>query len=125
MNLDFAFDSQVSLKFSLPAWTGLGPARVEVGDDILVLTETIHAQGPTVVGRDALKTAPRGYPRDHPRIELLRYKGLTASGGSRASASSGVITHSSPSRTNTTNAPCARICMYAPIFMCLSAHLSI
>jgi uncharacterized protein (TIGR02453 family) len=26
----------------------------------------------------ALKTAPRGYPRDHPRIELLRYKSLAA-----------------------------------------------
>ena len=24
----------------------------------------------------ALKTAPKGYPKDHPRIELLRYKGL-------------------------------------------------
>ncbi len=29
-------------------------------------------------GRDQLKTAPRGYPADHPRIELLRYKGLIA-----------------------------------------------
>ena len=28
---------------------------------------------------DALKTAPRGYAKDHPRIELLRRKGLTAS----------------------------------------------
>jgi len=27
---------------------------------------------------DALKTAPRGYPRDHARVELLRMKGLTA-----------------------------------------------
>jgi uncharacterized protein (TIGR02453 family) len=27
---------------------------------------------------DELKTAPRGYPRDHPRIELLRRKGLIA-----------------------------------------------
>lgn len=27
---------------------------------------------------DTLKTAPRGYPRDHPRIELLRRKGLIA-----------------------------------------------
>lgn len=27
---------------------------------------------------DTLKTAPRGYPRDHPRVELLRMKGLTA-----------------------------------------------
>ncbi len=31
-----------------------------------------------VTGRDILKTAPRGYLADHPRIELLRYKGLVA-----------------------------------------------
>jgi uncharacterized protein (TIGR02453 family) len=29
------------------------------------------------VGGDALKTAPKGYAKDHPRIELLRMKGLT------------------------------------------------
>lgn len=34
--------------------------------------------GPVVTGRDALKTAPRGYPKDHPRIALLRNKGLIA-----------------------------------------------
>ena len=28
--------------------------------------------------RDPLKTAPRGYAKDHPRVELLRGKGLTA-----------------------------------------------
>lgn len=28
------------------------------------------------VGGDALKTAPRGWPRDHPRVHLLRYKGI-------------------------------------------------
>ena len=28
------------------------------------------------VGGDALKTAPRGWPRDHPRVALLRRKGL-------------------------------------------------
>ena len=28
---------------------------------------------------DTLKTAPRGYPKDHPRIELLRRKGLVVS----------------------------------------------
>jgi uncharacterized protein (TIGR02453 family) len=27
---------------------------------------------------ESLKTAPRGFPRDHPRVELLRMKGLTA-----------------------------------------------
>jgi uncharacterized protein (TIGR02453 family) len=31
-----------------------------------------------VSGHGALKTAPRGYPKDHPRIELLRYKGVVA-----------------------------------------------
>lgn len=30
---------------------------------------------------EALKTAPRGYPRDHPRVKLLRHKSLV--GGSR------------------------------------------
>ncbi len=30
------------------------------------------------VGGTSLKTAPRGYPRDHERIELLRRKALTA-----------------------------------------------
>jgi uncharacterized protein (TIGR02453 family) len=33
------------------------------------------------VGGDALKTAPRGYPADHPRIELLRHKGIYAGRG--------------------------------------------
>jgi uncharacterized protein (TIGR02453 family) len=32
--------------------------------------------GYTLHGIDLLKTAPRGYPKDHPRIELLRRKGL-------------------------------------------------
>ena len=32
----------------------------------------------TIHGHGALKSAPRGYPVDHPRIPLLRYKGLTA-----------------------------------------------
>ena len=31
-----------------------------------------------VSGRDTLKSAPRGYPADHPRIGLLRHKGLVA-----------------------------------------------
>lgn len=30
-------------------------------------------------GENVLTTAPRGYPRDHPRIELLRWKGAIAS----------------------------------------------
>lgn len=30
------------------------------------------------IGGDQLKTAPRGWAKDHPRIELLRYRSLTA-----------------------------------------------
>ena len=30
-------------------------------------------------GGEPLKTAPRGYPRDHPRIRLLQWKGVIAS----------------------------------------------
>jgi uncharacterized protein (TIGR02453 family) len=35
-----------------------------------------RAAGLEVMGHGVLKTAPRGYPKDHPRIELLRNKGL-------------------------------------------------
>ncbi len=38
----------------------------------------VRAAGPQVVGRDSLKTAPRGTAKDHPRIELLRHRGLVA-----------------------------------------------
>lgn len=31
-----------------------------------------------MTGRGTLKTAPRGYPTGHPRIALLRHKGLFA-----------------------------------------------
>ena len=37
------------------------------------------ASGLSISGRDELKTAPRGYAKDHPRIRFLRMKGLTAS----------------------------------------------
>jgi uncharacterized protein (TIGR02453 family) len=35
-----------------------------------------RATGLEVGGHEVLKSAPRGYPKDHPRIELLRFKGL-------------------------------------------------
>jgi uncharacterized protein (TIGR02453 family) len=38
----------------------------------------IEKQEIEVHGHDVLKTAPRGYPADHPRIGLLRYKGIIA-----------------------------------------------
>jgi len=32
--------------------------------------------GVDIMGHGELKTAPKGYPKDHPRIDLLRYKGI-------------------------------------------------
>lgn len=34
--------------------------------------------GLQVTGHEVLKSTPRGYPKDHPRVDLLRNKGLTA-----------------------------------------------
>jgi len=36
------------------------------------------SSGLKIFGGEALKTAPRGYSRDHPRVQLLRHKGLVA-----------------------------------------------
>lgn len=42
------------------------------------LVVSARHEGSTVMGRGELKTAPRGFPKHHRRIELLRYKGLVA-----------------------------------------------
>jgi uncharacterized protein (TIGR02453 family) len=39
--------------------------------------DRVRAVGYDIAAHDSLKSAPRGYPKDHPRIELLRNKGLT------------------------------------------------
>ena len=48
------------------------------GEQLVGIAAKIRKAGIEVSGHEVLKTAPRGYPKDHPRIELLRYKGLTA-----------------------------------------------
>jgi len=48
------------------------------GTELEDIVATIRKAGIDATGRDVLKTAPKGYPKDHPRIELLRYKGLIA-----------------------------------------------
>jgi uncharacterized protein (TIGR02453 family) len=40
-----------------------------------IVADAEHA-GLEVTAHDTLKTAPKGYPKDHPRIDLLRRKGL-------------------------------------------------
>jgi uncharacterized protein (TIGR02453 family) len=48
------------------------------GAELEELIAAIEKEDITIHGHGALKSAPRGYPADHPRITLLRYKGLTA-----------------------------------------------
>ena len=54
-------------------------AAVDDGDSGSKLESIVSAlrkNGYDVGAHEVLKTAPKGYPKDHPRIELLRYKGL-------------------------------------------------
>jgi uncharacterized protein (TIGR02453 family) len=49
------------------------------GPELEVIVASLRKHGYEVGAHDVLKTAPKGYPKDHPRIELLRYKGITMS----------------------------------------------
>jgi len=42
------------------------------------VVDSLGAARLEVAAMESLKTAPRGYPKDHPRVELLRRKGLVA-----------------------------------------------
>jgi uncharacterized protein (TIGR02453 family) len=48
------------------------------GSKLVDVVGEVRAAGLELAGHDVLKSAPRGYPKDHPRIELLRFKGLIA-----------------------------------------------
>jgi uncharacterized protein (TIGR02453 family) len=48
------------------------------GTELDGIVAGVRTHGIDVSGRDELKKAPKGYPADHPRIELLRCKGLVA-----------------------------------------------
>jgi uncharacterized protein (DUF2461 family) len=43
---------------------------------LVKLVAEAEKNGLGVMSHGALKTAPRGYDKDHPRVEFLRYKGL-------------------------------------------------
>jgi uncharacterized protein (TIGR02453 family) len=53
-------------------------ASDDAGAELEQVIARIEKEDITIHGHGALKSAPRGYPADHPRIALLRYKGLTA-----------------------------------------------
>ena len=46
------------------------------GEALERIVDEARAAGLTITAASALATAPRSYPKDHPRIELLRMKGL-------------------------------------------------
>jgi uncharacterized protein (TIGR02453 family) len=48
------------------------------GEEIARITAGLEKAGYDIAAHDALKTAPRGYAKDHARVELLRRKGLVA-----------------------------------------------
>ena len=46
------------------------------GEALAKIVDDARAAGLTITAASTLSTTPRGYPKDHPRIELLRMKGL-------------------------------------------------
>jgi len=49
------------------------------GSALESIVDALRAAGYEIGAHDVLKTAPKGYPKDHPRIDLLRYKGIVMS----------------------------------------------
>lgn len=57
--------------------------RQAVADDssgvpLTTIIADLEARGTSVTSHEQLKSVPRGFPKDHPRAELLRHKGLIA-----------------------------------------------
>lgn len=50
----------------------------KAGTELEGIVSTLRKAGTEVTAKEWLKTAPKGYPKDHPRIDLLRHKGLIA-----------------------------------------------
>ena len=50
--------------------------RDKSGQQLAEIVAALHDAGYQTMAHEVLKTAPRGFPKDHPRIELLRHKGI-------------------------------------------------
>jgi uncharacterized protein (TIGR02453 family) len=70
------------------------------GAELAAIVAGLEQAGVEVHGHGTLKSAPRGYPADHPRIGLLRHKGLTT------------WRHWSPEPWLATPAPAARVAQF-------------
>jgi uncharacterized protein (TIGR02453 family) len=49
------------------------------GSELEKIVATLRKGGYDIGAHDVLKTAPKGYPKDHPRIEMLKSKGIVMS----------------------------------------------
>jgi uncharacterized protein (TIGR02453 family) len=56
----------------------LAVASDATGEELEQVLAGMEVREIAVTGHDMLKKAPRGYPADHPRVGLLRYKGIIA-----------------------------------------------
>ncbi|MGI9124840.1 MAG: DUF2461 domain-containing protein [Mycobacterium sp.] len=50
--------------------------RDKSGSELTAIVNELHRGGYQTMAHEVLKTAPRGVPKDHPRIDLLRHKGI-------------------------------------------------
>lgn len=48
------------------------------GEELAAIVAALEGKGIGIAAHDVLKTAPKGYQKDHPRAGLLRHKGLIA-----------------------------------------------
>jgi uncharacterized protein (TIGR02453 family) len=50
--------------------------RDKSGTELVAIVAALHKAGYETMAHEVLRTAPRGVPKDHPRIDLLRHKGI-------------------------------------------------
>ena len=50
--------------------------REKSGAQLAEIVAALHKDGYQTMAHEVLKTVPRGYDKDHPRIDLLRHKGI-------------------------------------------------
>jgi uncharacterized protein (TIGR02453 family) len=85
------------------------------GAELERLIAVAQAAGIETFG-ESLKTAPRGYPRDHPRVDLLRHKALGAGRrlavGRGQGDAGGIGREAALEHARTTWAACAPLCAW-------------
>ena len=50
--------------------------REKSGTQLAEIVDDLHQAGYTTMAHEVLKTTPKGFAKDHPRIDLLRHKGI-------------------------------------------------